>query len=149
MRRVTHAVPLLALVVALAGNGCGSSSTGGDGGGSGSGGSAAGGTGGGGTGGSGGGSSGAVTFSCYETGELCTQILVQPSGVAAEQQTCAGPLEDGVSGTGCPTAGLLGCCQSPATDPSHEEQCTYDASSLTIAMQLCANMTGHIWSSTI
>jgi hypothetical protein len=95
------------------------------------------------------GSSGAVTFSCYETGELCTQILVQPSGVAAEQQTCAGPLEDGVSGTGCPTAGLLGCCQSPATDPSHEEQCYYDAASLTIAMQLCASMTGHTWSSTI
>jgi hypothetical protein len=130
MRTLTFSVCL----IALAGIGCGSSSGGSD---------AKTGAGG------GGGSAGSVTFSCYETGELCTQILVLPSEVSAEQTTCAGPLEGGTSGTGCPTAGLLGCCLPPATDPSHEEQCFYDASSLSIDMQLCTGMAGHTWSTSM
>ena len=157
MRTLTFAVCL----IALAGVGCGGSSSGGSDAEAGAGAAGKAGTGGaagaagkaGAAGapgaGGGGGSAGNVTFSCYETGELCTQILVLPSEVSAEQTTCAGSLESGTSGTGCPTAGLLGCCLPPATDPSHEEQCFYDASSLSIDMQLCSGMAGHTWSTTM
>lgn len=143
MRTLTFAVCLMA----LAGVGCGGSSSGGSDAEAGAGAAGAGGAAG--AAGAGGSSAGNVTFSCYETGELCTQILVLPSEVSAEQTACAGALESGTSGTGCPTAGLLGCCLPPATDPSHEEQCFYDASSLSIEMQLCSGMAGHTWSTTM
>jgi hypothetical protein len=142
MRRVTLVVSLLALVVALAGDGCGSSAPGGDGG------AGSGGPGGGGAGAGGSGTAGAVTFSCTVAGSLCTELLVPPSGVAAENQQCT-TLQNGTSGTGCPTAGLVGCCLPSASDPSHQETCYYDASSATLDMQLCGAMTGHSWSTTM
>lgn len=129
------ALSLAALLAAMAGGGCGSSSSGGSDAGTGAGGKGTAG-GGGSAGGTGGGSAGAVTFSCYVPNELCTQLLVQPSGVGAEQQQCTN-LQSGTSGTGCPTAGLLGCCQPKASDASHEEQCYYDATEVSIAMGLC------------
>lgn len=140
-RRAAVALSLAVLIAAMVSGGCGSSSPGGTDAGTGSGGTGTTGEGGsggkaGGTGGTGGGSAGAVTFSCYVPNELCTELLVQPSGVSAEQQQCTN-LQSGTSGTGCPTAGLLGCCQPKASDASHEEQCYYDASEVSVAMGLC------------
>ncbi len=77
-----------------------------------------------------------VTFSCYVSGEFCSQLQVQPAGVASAQQDCAN-LQNGASGTGCPTAGLLGCCQPNASDSTHEEQCYYDPAELSAAMSTC------------
>jgi hypothetical protein len=132
---------LVVLVAAMASSECGSSSPGGSDAGTGAGGKGAAGGGAsagsnGSAGGTGGGSAGAVTFSCYVPNELCTQLLVQSSGVSAEQQQCTS-LQSGTSGNGCPTAGLLGCCQPKASDASHEEQCYYDAATVSVAMGLC------------
>lgn len=141
VQRSAVALSLIALVVAMASSGCGGSSPGGTDAGTGMGGKAAAGEGGragsnGSAGGSGGGAVGAVTFSCNVPNEFCTQLLVQSSGVSAEQQQCTS-LQSGTSGTGCPTDGLLGCCQPKAGDASHEEQCYYDAAEVSVAMGLC------------
>jgi hypothetical protein len=142
-RTFAFALSLAALFAAFAGGGCGGSSPSGPDAAAGAGGTAAGGapgsagsTGTAGTTGAGGAAAGAVTFSCYVPNSLCTQLLVQPSGVAAEQTQCTN-LQSGTSGTGCPTAGIIGCCQPKAGDASHEEQCYYDATEASLEMGLC------------
>ena len=142
-RRVALALSLAALFAATAGGGCGGSSSGGPDGGAGSGGTGMGGAGGaagsggsGGAGGGGAGTSGTVMYSCLGADEICTQMLVQPSDVSANRQECTNH-QGGTVGTGCPTAGLVGCCQASASDPSRAESCFYNATEASAAMGLC------------
>lgn len=95
------------------------------------------------------GGSGTATFWCtVAASDLCTQLLIPSTGptLGQEQQQCT-TLENGVSGTGCATSGLVGCCHSPASNPSKEEQCYYSPSAATTGMSLCNN--GKTWSATL
>ena len=96
-------------------------------------------------GGGGGSGGGTVLFSCDEPGIACTQLLVAPSEVTTEQQTCSG-VEHGTPGTGCSTTGIVGCCKS-TNNPSQEEQCYYSAQEATIGKGLCTGT--KVWSNTI
>jgi hypothetical protein len=92
------------------------------------------------------GGSGRMTFSCTVFGGgLCTQ-LVMPSSAAALgtwDQDCTS--EGGTSGMGCVAAGLVGCCQPLASDPSQTEQCYYDASLAMTGQQACS-LQNRAWS---
>ncbi len=103
----------------------------------------------GGGGGSGGGGSGGgtETVSCT-TGGICTQVLVQSSGVAQEKSNCTSLLQ-GTVGTGCSPNGLTGCCKGLG-GASMQEQCYYGASGTTlmIAKEGCSATHG-TWSTTL
>jgi hypothetical protein len=95
------------------------------------------------------GGAGTATFSCtLAASDLCTQLIIPSTGPTQgqEQQQCT-TLENGVSGTGCAPTGLVGCCHSPSSNPSKEEQCYYSASAATTGMSICNN--GKTWSSTL
>jgi hypothetical protein len=93
---------------------------------------------------------GTVTFSCTVTGAaLCTQLLIPATGptLGQEQQQCT-QLQNGTSGTGCATTGLVGCCLPRANNPSKEEQCYYSATEAMTGMTLCTTM-NRTWSTTM
>jgi hypothetical protein len=93
--------------------------------------------------------SGSETYSCTIASQsLCTQLLVPTSGstLATEQQQCTND-EQGTNGTGCASAGLVGCCKPLATDPSKEEQCFYSASAASIGQTTCS-LGNKTWSTT-
>lgn len=107
-----------------------------------------------GAGGSGGagGSSGVGTemFSCtLSDGSLCTQLIIPSTSAArsAEQSTCT-TQENGTSGMGCATTGIVGCCLPKASNPSKEEQCVYTAMEASVVMGLCTSK-GQTWSTTM
>jgi hypothetical protein len=75
-------------------------------------------------------------FSCYAASQIRTQMLVQPSDLSAKQQECTNH-QGGLTGTGCPDAGLVGCCQPAASDATRAESCFYNASEASAAMGLC------------
>ncbi len=96
---------------------------------------------------SGGSGSGAVTFSCNAAAaNLCTQLLVPSSEVSSESSTCM-TSEMGTPGTGCPTAGLVGCCKF-ANNSADEEQCYYSATAAMSGMSVCTSMKG-TWGTTL
>lgn len=138
-RRVAAALGLAALLAATANGGCGNSSSGGPDGSAGSGGTGTGGAGGaaasGGSGGAGG-AAATVMYSCLGANEICTQMLVPASEVSTMQQDCMNH-QGGTVGTGCPTAGLVGCCQAAASDPTRAESCFYNGGEASLAMGLC------------
>ena len=76
---------------------------------------------------------------------MCVELLVPTSGVAAETSTCTGT-QKGTPGTGCPTAGLVGCCKS-TSNPSNEEDCYYGAMEASVGMSICKGT--HVWSTTM
>ena len=96
---------------------------------------------------SGSGGGGMVTFSCNATAaNLCTQLLVPSSEVSSESSSCM-QSEMGTPGTGCPSAGLVGCCKYPNNSAS-EEQCYYSATVAMAGMSSCTSMKG-TWSTTL
>lgn len=102
----------------------------------------------GGAGGSGGG--GTEISSCtLSDGSLCTQLIIPATSAARseEQSTCT-TKENGTSGMGCATTGIVGCCLPKASDPSKEEQCVYTAMEASVVMGLCTSK-GQTWSTTM
>jgi hypothetical protein len=96
---------------------------------------------------SGGSGSGTVTFSCNASmAALCTQLLVPAAEVSSESSSCT-QSEMGTPGTGCPSAGLVGCCKYTG-DNADEEQCYYNATVAQSGMGSCTSMMG-IWSTTM
>lgn len=89
---------------------------------------------------------GAELFSCTITASgSCTQLLIPSTGstLSTEQQTCT-TTQNGTSGKGCATAGLIGCCLPKPSDPSQEEQCYYSADAASVGQAICTSP--HIWS---
>jgi hypothetical protein len=86
-----------------------------------------------------------TTVSClFDSEGQCTQQQVPASGVYAAQADCV-QNQHGVSGSGCPTEGLAGCCTDPGSDV---ETCFYggdgtpDAASDEAA---CTSVGGGVW----
>ena len=99
-----------------------------------------------------GGSSGGGTeiFSCtLSDGSLCTQLIIPSTGstLSTEQSQCT-TIQNGTSGMGCATTGIVGCCLPKAGDASKEEQCAYTANEASVVMGLCTNK-GQTWSTTM
>ena len=114
--------------------------------------------GGGGTGGSDGAAGGAggasgvgteISSCTLSDGSLCTQLIIPSTSSArsAEQSQCT-MIQNGTSGMGCATTGIVGCCLPKASNPSKEEQCVYTAMEASVVMGLCTSK-GQTWSTTM
>ena len=85
--------------------------------------------------GTGGSDAGGVKVSCVTTQGLeCTQEIVSPGAVSSFDTQCM-TASQGMPGTGCPTAGLTGCC----TDPDQTKECTYSPAIALTVMQQCVS----------
>jgi hypothetical protein len=72
----------------------------------------------------------------------CTGYTGPASEASTYQQACMS--EGGTSGTGCPTASLVGCCKTTAGTVT-SEACYYDAQTGNAAMMGCTG-TSEMWS---